>query len=412
LEPAPTTTETISPAATRRGPALMLLMSDLGFGGAERQTMQLAHLLADRHPVVVAYLKAEGMAIQAESPVAAAIRRERARLAGVICFDVQRRIDFAAVGRMAKAIEMHRVQLVLCANTFPLLYAQLARWRLGRPLRVLEVYHTTVLRSLGAQARLVVYRPLFWLAHQLVYVCEWQRRYCRRRLVWSPRTAVIHNGIDPARFDPARLPSMADARARFGLKDEDRVVGLCAVFRPEKAHEDLLEAVARCKARGIDWQVLLIGDGPTRPAVEAAIERLGLSSQVHITGFLEDVREAVLACDAMALVSISETFSVAALEAMALAKPLLMSDIGGAAEQIEPGINGELFPPSDLAALADRLARLADRERCAAMGRASREKLLREFSEDAMRRRYEAVIDALLGGPEDGALAGKPGLLA
>jgi glycosyltransferase involved in cell wall biosynthesis len=118
------------------------------------------------------------------------------------------------------------------------------------------------------------------------------------------------------------------------------------------------------KARGVVWKVLLIGDGPMRPRIEADITRLGLRDEVRITGYLDDVREAVAACDLMALVSTSiETFSVAALEAMALGRPMLMSDIGGAAEQIEQGISGELFRAGDVEALTERLAALADRER-------------------------------------------------
>jgi glycosyltransferase involved in cell wall biosynthesis len=381
-------------AAGVRRATVMLLVSDLGFGGAERQTVQLAHLLADRFEVVLGYLKADNLTVRAQSPTAARIRRDR--LKAVVCLDVRRRIDGPAVRKLAQTIETHDVQAVLCANTFPLLYAQLARCRLRRPLRVVEVYHTTLIESRAARLKLLSFRPLFWLSSQLVFVSEAQRRHCLRRALWARRVSVIHNGVDVGHFSPAALPPSTPGRYGFGA--EDRVVGLCAVFRPEKAHGDLLEAVAALKARGAGWKALLIGDGPTRPAVEATIARCGLEDDVRITGYLDDVRAAVMACDVIALVSTSiETLSIAALEAMALGKPMLMSAIGGAAELVEPGVNGYLFPAGDVNALAQCLQAMADRSLCTRMGRAARQRVERLFSEDAMRARYVELIEGLLG---------------
>jgi glycosyltransferase involved in cell wall biosynthesis len=382
-----TATRADAARAPSRRPVVMLLVSNLGVGGAERHTIQLAHLLAERFDVVLGYLKDE-------AAMAPQIRRDALR--AVVCLGVARRLDKGAVRRLAGVFAEHRVDLVLCANTFPLMYAQLARWRHGSAVQVVEIYHTTLVASASARLKLLLYRPLFWLSRQLVFVCEAQRRHCLKRALWAPRVSVIHNGVDTAHFWRPGPPS-PQARARYGLQAEDRVVGLCAVFRPEKAHRDLLEAVAALKARGVVWKVLLIGDGPMRPRIEADITRLGLRDEVRITGYLDDVREAVAACDLMALVSTSiETFSVAALEAMALGRPMLMSDIGGAAEQIEQGISGELFRAGDVEALTERLAALADRERCAAMGRAARQRVERLFSQEAMRDRYVALVSELL----------------
>ena len=101
----------------------------------------------------------------------------------------------------------------------------------------------------------------------------------------------------------------------------------------------------------------------------------------------------------MALVSTSiESFSIAALEAMALAKPMLMSEVGGAAEQIEPGRHGDLFPPHDVKSLADRLQEMADPALCARMGAAARRRVEQRFSEQDMRRRYVDLIDDLVPG--------------
>jgi len=137
----------------------------------------------------------------------------------------------------------------------------------------------------------------------------------------------------------------------------------------------------------------MIGDGVTRPAIEARARSLDLEGDVVITGLQPDVRPYVAACDVVVLCSDAvETFSLAALEAMALGKPVVHSDIGGAAEMIRPGENGFLFPVGDTEALVDRLARLSDRAGRERMGRKARETIEARFSERVMVDRYERLL--------------------
>ena len=101
------------------------------------------------------------------------------------------------------------------------------------------------------------------------------------------------------------------------------------------------------------------------------------------------MRPLLAASDAVALCSTSETFSLAALEAMALGRPVVQSQIGGAAEMTVPGENGALFPVGDTAALVARLAALADPAARRRMGAAARATVESRFSERAMVDRYE-----------------------
>ena len=112
-----------------------------------------------------------------------------------------------------------------------------------------------------------------------------------------------------------------------------------------------------------------------------------------ITGFQQDVRPALAACDAVALCSRSvETFSLAALEAMALARPVVHSETGGAADMISPGRDGFLFPVGDTAALVERLAALAAPQAAARMGQEARRSVEARFSERAMVEAYEQTF--------------------
>ena len=182
-------------------------------------------------------------------------------------------------------------------------------------------------------------------------------------------------------------------RRVLGFAEDDFVIGMSAVLRREKNHLQLVEAIAELRRRGIPARALLIGDGEMRAAIESSARRLGISAEVSITGFLQDVRPLVGACDAVVLCSTAvETFSLAALEAMALSRPVVHSELGGAAEMIRPGINGFLFPVGDTVALVERLVKLADRRLCERMGMQARQDVEARFSERAMVERYEATF--------------------
>jgi glycosyltransferase involved in cell wall biosynthesis len=134
-----------------------------------------------------------------------------------------------------------------------------------------------------------------------------------------------------------------------------------------------------------------------RPAIEARARALGLADDVLIAGMQRDVRPLLAACDTVALCSTAvETFSLAALEAMALGRPVVLSNIGGAAEMVRPGADGFLFPAGDTRALVERLAALADESLRRPMGAAAREAVLARFTESAMVERYETLLQELV----------------
>jgi glycosyltransferase involved in cell wall biosynthesis len=154
----------------------------------------------------------------------------------------------------------------------------------------------------------------------------------------------------------------------------------------------LVDAVAALRRRRIPAKALFIGDGDMREAIRSRARVHGLEGSVVVTGLKRDVRPCVAACDAATLCSLTETFSLAAIEAMAMGKPVVQSDVGGAAEMIVPGRNGFLFPVGDTRAYTDRLAMLADREVSVRMGREARATVEARFSEETMVDRYEQLL--------------------
>lgn len=361
---------------------LVFITGSLVHGGAERHSITLANRLAERgHECHAVYIKN----IPAQLP-----RLRLAAPSSVRCLHARRYFDLSALSHLHAFLQRIEPSLVLATNSYALMYASLARAR--APLAV--ALHTTYLQTLKEQLQMVAYRPLYWRADAAVFVCERQRAHWARRGVFARRSEVIYNGVDLEhwRADPAAGAAM---RAALGFAPGEFVVGLSAVLRPEKNPVQLVEAIAALRRRGIAARALFIGDGPERAAVESKANELGLSGFVTISGFQQDVRPHLAACDAVALTSFTEALSLAAIEAMALGRPVVHPDVGGAAELVTHGEDGFLFPVGDTPALVAALEQLAQAEPRKRFGDKARAKVEARFAERTMVERFEALFVAL-----------------
>ncbi len=358
---------------------LVFVTGSLVHGGAERQSIALANRLAERgHECHVVYVKNDPSQLA---------RLRLSAPSSIRCLHAARYFDLRALSHLHSLLARLQPDAVLATNAYALLYAGLAR--AGAPLAV--ALHSTYLQTAKEQLQMLAYRPLFWSADAAVFVCERQRRHWARRAVFGRRSEVIYNGVDLEhwRADPAAGERVREA---LGCAPGDFVVGLSAVLRPEKNPVQLVDAIAELRRRGLPARALFIGDGPEKSSVLARSRERGIAEHVRIAGFQEDVRPCVAACDALALTSFTEALSLAAMEAMALGRPVVHPDVGGARELIAHGEDGYLFPVGDTASLVERLACLADPGQRTAMGRAARLKVERQFSERAMVERYEALL--------------------
>ncbi|MGH8222635.1 MAG: glycosyltransferase, partial [Woeseiaceae bacterium] len=369
----------------RRLLRILFVVNSLEHGGAERHTITLFNRLAERgHECHAAFIKNRRDQLE----------RIRLRRGGTLrSLDARRFLDWRAVDDLARALSGARPCLVVAANEYALMYSALALRRSGLRVPLVVTFHATRLIGVKEQLKMLACVPLFWRADCAVFVCSAQRRRWLRRGVLSRRNEVIYNGVDTDEFSADRRSAeRGRVRSALGLEETDYVIGVAAALRPEKNHVQLVDAVASLRERGIPAHALLIGDGETRGAVEARARDRGVSGHVTITGFLSDVRPCVQACDTVALCSVTEAFSLAALEAMALRKPVVHSRVGGAEEMIIPGWNGYLYPAGDLDALVRKLALLADRSLARRMGRNARNTVEQWFSERSMVERYERLL--------------------
>jgi glycosyltransferase involved in cell wall biosynthesis len=359
---------------------IAFVTGSLVHGGAERQAITLANRLAERgHECHLAYVKNDPSQLsRLHLPPQSTVR----------CLHAARYFDPKALSHLHALLGRLNPDVVLATNPYALMYASLAR--VGAPIMV--TLHSTYIRTFKEQLQMLAYRPAFWSAACAVFVCEKQRRHWLKRGLFGRRNRVIYNGVDLEHWQPVNAAAL---RRALGFQPEDYVIGLSAVLRPEKNAVQLVEAVARLVQRGIPARALFIGDGPDRGAVQERSRALGIEDRVVISGFQQDVRPFLSACDVVTLTSFTEAFSLAAIEAMALGRPVVHAEVGGAAEMIHSGHDGWLFPVGDTATLVDRLAAAADPVARARMGENARATVVQRFSERAMVERYEETLEEI-----------------
>lgn len=367
---------------------LMFLVNSLGRGGAERQTVDLAVALEARgHKCLL-------LAVKPDMSLQASAGDVPARCLGARCF-----LDLVALRALRAEIAAFGPELIVPVNQYALMYAHLACYAGANRPALAMTFHTTQLRTAKERFLNRFYKLLVRRTELLVFVAEAQAMFWLAQGFQARRNLTIHNGIDTVRFSPLLVAGHRTAtRARHGFGEDDFVIGLCGLLRPEKNHVQLVEAVARLRAAAIPAVALMVGDGPSRPEVEVRAQALGVSGQVCITGLQTDVRPELAAFDVVTLCSTTETFSLAALEAMALGIPAVLSDVGGAREMVDDGVNGHVFPPSDLDALVTALARLYHDGRGRMAGEAARRLVVERFTHAGMVDKYEHQFAAFAVG--------------
>ena len=206
---------------------------------------------------------------------------------------------------------------------------------------------------------------------------------------------VITSAVDPEALYPQL--GRAATRAQAGLASHAALLLAVAALVQRKGIDVLLDALARLADDGLRPALWIAGQGPSRPALEKQARELGLDHQVRFLGERSDIEDLLAACDVFILPSRHEGLGVAALEAMAAARPIVATRVGGLAEAVVDERTGLLVPPDDPAALAGALARLlrdpALRARLAAEGPA---RIAEGFGADELVDAYEDLYFEVL----------------
>lgn len=209
-----------------------------------------------------------------------------------------------------------------------------------------------------------------------------------RRIVAGGKVRFLPNGIDLCRF--SNLVSSNAVKQQFGIPDSDRVIGTVGRLTEIKCQDVLVRGFARAaRARG-DLRLLLVGDGPRRPALESLAERLGVRDRVHFAGYQSQPQQYLQSMDLFALTSRSEGMPLAVLEAWAAGVPVVATSVGGLPRLVDHGRTGWLIPPFDDEALTSALLGiLSDADVHRRLVDAGRDEVQSTYHLHAMAQRYD-----------------------
>jgi glycosyltransferase involved in cell wall biosynthesis len=369
---------------------IVYLLASLGVGGAEKQALAVAERMAKRgHTVAVLVLMPR---LPEEWPTEIrtlhlAIRKTPASV-------------LKGYKRGREFLREFRPDMVHSHSFHANIFARLL-WIAGPPFVVLSTVHNVYE---GGWWRMLIYRLTDSLSRRTVAVSESAAgRFVQLKAVPPRKCSVILNGIDVDSFAPE-----ADRRARTRLKMEIEMgitsdsanfiwIAVGRLF-PGKDYPNLLRAFAAVSAKRPDARLWVAGDarGDEQTLLAALASELGVDGAVRWLGLRRDMPALLDAADGFVSASAWEGMPLAVGEAMAMEKPVVVTDVGGVRELV--GDVGVIVPAKDSAALADAMLATMQqgREELAKQGRAARERILRHFSIDTAADTWESLYTSLI----------------
>jgi glycosyltransferase involved in cell wall biosynthesis len=377
---------------------VLFVLHNVSGGGSETLTQRIIlGLPAESFECAVVSLMPVGL-------TAEAIRSAGARLH---VLGYKGGLDLGMTVRLRKLIQQESPDIINTHHISPLLHTWLASLSLVRRPPLLHTVHVLpeIHRHHGglSQKALRLYHFLLRRADHVVCVSQAERERLRqvpRLPAWH--VTAIPNGIDLRRFCLA--PPAEELRKEFRIPPGAFVITNVGAFRAQKNQVTLVEAFGRVAAQRKDVVLVLVG-GPCEDEsfLRAAQERakaLGLEDRLRFLGQRPDVPQVLALTDVYVQPSLYEGLPLSVLEAMAMQRAVVATDVGGNNELVKDGRTGILVPPNDPQAICDAVLRLLDAPSLrASLGAAAREWVSKGYTESCMIAKYEMLYRILAGGP-------------
>lgn len=299
----------------------------------------------------------------------------------------------SGVRELAVVLRENAVDLLHTHGGIAGLYGRLAARKAGTPAVVHTVHGIHYLHYRNPAARLafiLLERRLSRKTDAVVFVSVADmERAARLRLARPPKARLIRNGVPPV--ETGRLREPAAVRAELGVAGRPLVVAVSRLHR-QKGVSHLLRAVPFVRREVPQARFVVAGGGPLTERLEDMVRNLKLEDSVTLLGERRDALDILAAADLFVLPSLWEGLPYVLVEAAALGKPIVATDIDGVREVISSGANGLLVRPKDPAALASALIfLLKDMAFAGGLGEAARSGIPPRFAVETMVRETEAL---------------------
>jgi N-acetyl-alpha-D-glucosaminyl L-malate synthase BshA len=301
--------------------------------------------------------------------------------------------DLALAVRMHEVVRSHHLELLHCHYAIPhATSAWIAREMLrevGEDVEVITTLHGTDITIVGQDPSFYpITKFSIEKSDRITAVSQYlKEETCRAFGCDGPAIDVIHNFIDPDVYNREKYPSLLKKQVGHSKP----ILMHVSNFRTVKRVRDVVRIFAEVN-RELPSVLVMIGDGPDRPAAEEEARMLGVADSVSFLGKLDQIAPLLAAADLFLLPSQSESFGLSALEALASGVPVIGSNAGGLPEVIRDGETGVLCGVGDIPGMAAAsLGILQDRKRWSEMSAFASADARGRFSRDAIVSKYESL---------------------
>jgi N-acetyl-alpha-D-glucosaminyl L-malate synthase BshA len=308
-------------------------------------------------------------------------------------FDPYPPYTLALATKMAEVAAYEKLDILHVHYAIPhAISAHLAKQILQSNLKVITTLHGTDITLVGRdESYLPITKFGIEVSDGVTAVSQWLKDETERNFSTDKAIDVVPNFVDPARFKRDRNALCQT----FGAQSE-KLVCHVSNFRPVKRVMDVVETFARI-VKQVPSRLLMIGDGPDRSRAEAFARTHGLRDHILFLGNVPNLEEVLGGCDVFLLPSESESFGMAALEAMASEVPVIATRSGGLPEVVTHGETGYLLPVGDVDAMAEcAIEILRDDDLRHRMGRRARQAAVERFDEQKIVPHYRELYDRVL----------------
>ena len=364
---------------------VLYAITDLRRDGAQRQLLELVKGLdKDRFQPIVLILR-PGDSMELEFKETPGVR--------VVSLERKGKYDFIYPIRIFQLLRQMKVDVIQPFLTPATFYSLLPAILCRTPVKITTERLAQRKERLGHRLYLKAEDFLTHFVDWTVPNSEAGRSYLIKRGINPERIQVIYNGLNLSRLNCDK-ENVTLVRQKLGVPPKGKVIGMLARLFPQKDHVTFLRAAAIISQSMPDARFALVGDGPLRNDLENLCKKLGLATKTTFFGEQHNVGTYLSAFDVAVLLSETEGCSNSLLEAMALGKPVVATDVGGNRELVRHGETGFLTPFGDAEAVAEAVIALCnDPETAEAIGERAKRLVVTQFSVENMVQQYQTLYE-------------------
>ncbi len=353
--------------------------SSTGWGGQENRTLQEC----------IGLKKLGARAIILCQPESVLGKKALAEGAEVRTCAMRKSYDLSAIRYILKLIRTEKIDVISTHSGRDSLLAGIAGRLSGKKPRIVRTRHL----ALPITSRITY----SLLPHKVVTVSEYVRQYLIKEGVSPEKVLAVPTGIDLDRFDLEK--TVGGLRQELKLGQDIPIVGTIAILRYRKGHHILLDSVPLVAEKIPQAVFVFAGNGPQKENIINKIQSMGISDRIFMLGLRSDIPEILKSIDLFVLPTLQEALGTSFLEAMAMGKPVIGTNVDGVGEVIENGRNGYLVEPNNPSALAETIIKaLQDKERAKTMGIEGRKMVRQNYTVEKMYKSMYALYSSLMEG--------------